>query len=53
MTAERSLDEYRKKRDLRRTPEPSDRGGDRGKRSIFVVQKHNASVTPDLVGEFG
>lgn len=43
MTATRSLDDYRKKRDLRKTPEPSGGKGARGDRPIFVIQKHAAS----------
>jgi bifunctional non-homologous end joining protein LigD len=39
-----SLDEYRRKRDPRRTPEPSGRGkgGGTGDAPLFVVQRHDA-----------
>jgi DNA ligase D-like protein (predicted 3'-phosphoesterase) len=39
-----SLNEYRSKRDFRRTSEPS--GGDRGpsEQAMFVIQKHDAST---------
>lgn len=39
-----SLNEYRSKRDFRRTSEPS--GGDRGpsEQTVFVIQKHDAST---------
>jgi len=42
MAADDKLKEYRAKRDLRKTPEPS--GGDRkrGEKPIFVIQKHDA-----------
>jgi DNA ligase D-like protein (predicted 3'-phosphoesterase) len=40
----KKLDEYAKKRDFRRTPEPSGGGRGRSKRSLFVVQKHDAST---------
>jgi bifunctional non-homologous end joining protein LigD len=36
------LDEYKRKRDAKRTPEPFGRGGKRGKEPIFVVQRHDA-----------
>ncbi|HEY7398436.1 MAG TPA: non-homologous end-joining DNA ligase, partial [Gaiellaceae bacterium] len=36
------LDEYRRKRDPGRTPEPFAGRGTRGKRPIFVVQRHDA-----------
>jgi bifunctional non-homologous end joining protein LigD len=36
-----SLAEYRRKRDPKRTPEPFE-GGSRGKKSVFVVQRHDA-----------
>ncbi|WP_350275000.1 hypothetical protein [Kribbella sp. HUAS MG21] len=40
----RKLQEYERKRDLRRTPEPRGRRGRRSARSPrFVVQKHDAS----------
>ena len=38
-----SLDEYRRKRDFRRTPEPSGDGQHPGHKPVFVVQKHDAS----------
>lgn len=37
------LDEYRRKRDFRRTPEPSGGGGRRRKAPRFVIQKHDAT----------
>jgi DNA ligase D-like protein (predicted 3'-phosphoesterase) len=37
-----SLEAYRKKRDFRKTPEPSGKAGARGKHPIFVIQKHDA-----------
>jgi bifunctional non-homologous end joining protein LigD len=37
-----SLSEYRRKRDPERTPEPFAAAGARGKRPIFVVQRHDA-----------
>jgi DNA ligase D-like protein (predicted 3'-phosphoesterase) len=40
--ADRSLDEYRRRRDRRKTPEPAGRRGSAGKRSRFVVQEHQA-----------
>lgn len=42
MTEKERLEEYRKKRDFRRTVEP--RGGDRepGENPVFVIQKHDA-----------
>lgn len=43
MTDERSLDTYRKKRDLRKTPEPSGGTGTDTDGPIFVIQKHDAS----------
>ena len=39
----RSLEEYRRKRDLRRTPEPSG-GRRRGTKPRFVIQKHDATA---------
>jgi bifunctional non-homologous end joining protein LigD len=39
----RSLDEYRKKRDFAKTPEPAPGTGARHRRPIFVVQEHHAS----------
>jgi DNA ligase D-like protein (predicted 3'-phosphoesterase) len=39
-----SLDEYRRKRDFRRTPEPAGRSRPSGKRPIFVIQKHDATA---------
>jgi DNA ligase D-like protein (predicted 3'-phosphoesterase) len=38
-----SLDEYRRKRDFRRTPEPRGNGQRPGHEPVFVVQKHDAS----------
>jgi len=44
MSADKSLAEYKKKRDFRRTPEPpGKKSRTREKRPIFVVQKHDAS----------
>ena len=40
--ADRSLEEYRRRRDPRRTPEPAGRRGPAGKRPRFVVQEHKA-----------
>ncbi|HLM34872.1 MAG TPA: non-homologous end-joining DNA ligase, partial [Gaiellaceae bacterium] len=40
--AEMSLSEYRRKRDPKVTPEPFERGDKRGKKPIFVVQRHDA-----------
>lgn len=37
-----TLEAYRKKRDFRKTPEPSGKAGRRGERPIFVIQKHDA-----------
>ena len=37
-----SLDDYRRKRDPQKTPEPFRDGGGRGSRPIFVVQRHDA-----------
>jgi bifunctional non-homologous end joining protein LigD len=39
-TARGALDEYRPKRDFRRTPEPKGRRHSRSKKRLFVVQKH-------------
>ncbi|HEY3962221.1 MAG TPA: DNA ligase D [Gaiellaceae bacterium] len=36
------LEEYRRKRDPKQTPEPFAAGGRRGKKPIFVVQRHDA-----------
>lgn len=38
-----SLQEYRKKRDFRSTPEPDGNGGFKKNTPLFVVQKHEAS----------
>jgi DNA ligase D-like protein (predicted 3'-phosphoesterase) len=40
--ADRGLEEYRRRRDLRKTPEPAARRGSAGKRPRFVVQEHQA-----------
>jgi bifunctional non-homologous end joining protein LigD len=37
------LEEYRRRRNFRRTTEPRGGRGRRGARPIFVVQKHDAS----------
>jgi DNA ligase D-like protein (predicted 3'-phosphoesterase) len=37
------LEEYRRKRDFHRTPEPRGGGQNRGHEPVFVVQKHDAS----------
>jgi DNA ligase D-like protein (predicted 3'-phosphoesterase) len=42
MTGEDSLTNYQKKRDFRRTPEPSGKRKRRGKKPMFVIQKHDA-----------
>jgi DNA ligase D-like protein (predicted 3'-phosphoesterase) len=41
--AKTELEEYRKKRDFARTPEPGGEQGPAGERPRFVVQKHDAS----------
>ena len=38
-----ALEEYRAKRDFRKTPEPSAQPGRPHRRPIFVVQEHYAS----------
>ena len=43
MGERRSLEAYRKKRDFRRTPEPSGKDQRKGKKPTFVIQKHAAS----------
>jgi DNA ligase D-like protein (predicted 3'-phosphoesterase) len=40
--ADRSLEDYRRRRDRRKTPEPAGRRGSAGKRPRFVVQEHQA-----------
>ena len=40
--ADRSLEEYRRRRDRRKTPEPAGRRGSAGKRPRFVIQEHQA-----------
>jgi DNA ligase D-like protein (predicted 3'-phosphoesterase) len=42
MSKKELLSEYRKKRDFKRTPEPSGRQKRAGKKPIFVIQKHDA-----------
>ena len=37
-----SLDDYRRKRDPKKTPEPFRDGGERSARPVFVVQRHDA-----------
>jgi DNA ligase D-like protein (predicted 3'-phosphoesterase) len=39
-----SLEEYRKKRNFRRTPEPKGGKGGFGEKPLFVIQKHDAST---------
>jgi DNA ligase D-like protein (predicted 3'-phosphoesterase) len=43
MGSKDSLKDYRKKRDFGKTPEPSRKKKPKGKKPIFVVQKHDAS----------
>jgi DNA ligase D-like protein (predicted 3'-phosphoesterase) len=40
--ADRGLEDYRRRRDWRKTPEPAGRRGSGGKRPRFVVQEHQA-----------
>jgi DNA ligase D-like protein (predicted 3'-phosphoesterase) len=40
--ADRGLEDYRRRRDRRKTPEPAGRRGSAGKRPRFVVQEHQA-----------
>jgi DNA ligase D-like protein (predicted 3'-phosphoesterase) len=43
MATDKGLETYKKKRDFRRTPEPSGRAGrGRAKEPMFVIQKHDA-----------
>ena len=42
MTAKNPLIEYGRKRDFRKTPEPSPGKKKRGKEPVFVIQKHHA-----------
>jgi len=42
MAADDKLKEYRSKRDLRKTPEPSGGNQKHGQKPIFVIQKHDA-----------
>ncbi|MGQ9553852.1 MAG: DNA polymerase ligase N-terminal domain-containing protein [Anaerolineae bacterium] len=44
MVQQDSLQEYRKKRDFTRTPEPAGVGRKPGAEPIFVIQKHDAST---------
>jgi DNA ligase D-like protein (predicted 3'-phosphoesterase) len=44
MSGRHSLKDYRKKRDFRKTPEPSGKKRPKGKKPIFVIQKHDASA---------
>jgi DNA ligase D-like protein (predicted 3'-phosphoesterase) len=44
MARQDSLAAYRRKRDLRRTPEPRGGGKRRGREPRFVIQKHDAST---------
>lgn len=41
--SKKKLESYTKKRDFRKTPEPSGGEGKSSERPIFVIQKHNAS----------
>lgn len=41
--ADAALSEYRQKRDLSRSPEPSDGDANAAERPLFVIQKHDAS----------
>ncbi len=43
MTKKDPLAEYKKKRDLKKTPEPSGKKKRKGKKPLFVIQKHDAS----------
>lgn len=43
MTSNDALDEYREKRDFRRTSEPSGGGSSPSDKPVFVIQKHDAS----------
>src|SRR6266571_3489494 len=40
--ATQKLQEYRRKRDEKQTPEPFGKGKKRGKQPIFVIQRHDA-----------
>jgi DNA ligase D-like protein (predicted 3'-phosphoesterase) len=44
VSAEDSLQEYREKRDFRKTGEPSGEGREPSEEPIFVIQKHDAST---------
>lgn len=41
--SKKALKEYRKKRDLRKSPEPGASGKHKGGKPIFVIQRHDAS----------
>lgn len=43
MSSKQKLSDYQKKRDLKKTPEPSGKGKKSSKKNIFVIQKHDAS----------
>jgi len=43
MSTKDSLEDYKKKRDFRKTPEPSGKKKRKGKQPVFVIQKHDAS----------
>jgi DNA ligase D-like protein (predicted 3'-phosphoesterase) len=42
--ADQRLETYRRRRDVRRTPEPAGRRGRAGRRPRFVIQEHQAST---------
>jgi DNA ligase D-like protein (predicted 3'-phosphoesterase) len=44
MSQQNSLKSYRKKRDFRKTPEPSGKSEKPSRKPMFVVQKHDAST---------
>jgi DNA ligase D-like protein (predicted 3'-phosphoesterase) len=44
MAGDNRLRHYRKKRDFRKTPEPSGKKRSRGRKPLFVIQKHDSST---------